>query len=81
MSTESIRSTNSTVVLTLRFRETILRPSIRSRVVTSLFRGQKEFLFNSEPRIMFFGFLHDLIDEISKVESGRGNLVINEGFT
>lgn len=80
ISSNGIGSSHATVILALGFRESVFGPSQRTGEVTTLFLGHEEFLFNSEPRFMFFGFFHDLVGHGSEVESGRSHLIVNVGF-
>jgi len=81
VSTEGIGSSNTTVVLTLGFGEPLFGPAIGTGVVTSVLLGEEELLFDSEPRVLIFGFFHHLVDKEAEVVSGRGYLVVDVGLT
>jgi hypothetical protein len=79
--TKGIGGTNTAVVLALGLGETILRPSIWAGVIASILLSHEEFLFDTEPRVVFFGFFHDLIGQVTEIKTGRSNLIMDEGFT
>lgn len=77
---KGIRGTNTAVVLALGLRETILRPSIRTRIVGPILLGHEEFLLDTEPRILVFGFFHDFVRHMTEITTGGGHLIMDEGF-
>jgi hypothetical protein len=80
-SSKRIGRANTTIVLALRIRVAVFRPTIRTGVKTTILFRNEEFLFKSEPGIMFLGLFHNLLDNMSEIESGGGYLIMNVGLT
>jgi len=78
---KGIGGTHTTVILALGLGKTILWPSIRTRIVGTVFFSHEELLFYSEPRVLVFGLFHDFVRHVTEIETGRSDLVMNEGFT
>jgi len=78
---KGVGGAHAAVVLALRLGEAVFGPAIGTGEVASLLLSHKELLFDTEPRVVFFGFFHDLGDDMSEVVSGRSDFVMDEGFT
>ena len=81
VSADGVGGADAAVVLALGLRESVFGESKRAGEVALLLIGHEEFLFDSEPGVFVFGFFHDLVGDGSEVEAGRGDLVVNVGFT
>jgi hypothetical protein len=59
---KGIGGTHTTVILALRLGKTILWPSKRTRIVGTVLFSHEEFLFYTEPRVVFFSFFHNFVN-------------------
>jgi hypothetical protein len=80
-SSEGVGGSDTAVVSSLGFGETIGGETEGPLRSSSFLGGHEEFLLDSEPGVVFGGFIHNLVAEGSEVISGRGDFIRCESFT